>query len=57
MITVNMTAEGPDMEQVENTQRPACQGIWCVPIYSNPDGITYSAKTVRRASSRGPDFA
>ena len=61
MVPVKMNDDGPDMNEVYNIacSDPSVKGMWCVPKFSNPEGITYSDEVVEKIAMMkpaAPDF-
>ncbi|MEV9312329.1 aminotransferase, partial [Klebsiella pneumoniae] len=60
MLPVAMTADGPDMDEVERLAAdPSVKGMWCVPKYSNPTAAVYADAVVGRLAAMktgAPDF-
>ena len=53
MINIPMNADGPDMDMIEKLagEDESIKGVWCVPMYGNPTGITFSDEVVKRFAS------
>lgn len=60
MLTVPMTENGPDMDAVrELAKDPQVKGMWTVPVFGNPTGITFSEEVCRELAEMetgAPDF-
>jgi len=56
LVPIKLTECGPDMDTIERlvSEDEKIKGIFCVPIYSNPDGYVYSDETVLRFAKLKP---
>ncbi len=55
MINIKMNEDGPDVEEIRSyISDPSVKGMWCVPKYSNPNGVVYSDKVIRELAALKP---
>lgn len=55
MIAVPMLSDGPDMDKIEELIKDSSvKGMFVVPKYSNPEGITFSDECVRKIAAMKP---
>jgi len=56
LIPIKLSGDGPDMDTIEKlvSEDESIKGIFCVPVYSNPDGYVYSTETVYRLAKLKP---
>lgn len=55
LISIPMLSDGPDMDMIEDLIKDeSVKGIWCVPKYQNPTGVTFSDEVVHRFAALKP---
>lgn len=59
MINIPMNADGPDVAMIKELVESddSIKGMWCVPKYANPTGISYSDDVVRALAALKPAAA
>lgn len=55
MIPIPTLQDGPDVDLIEELVAvdPAIKGMWTVPVFGNPSGVTYSWKRFADSSRCG----